>query len=185
MTTLVETVLRFRCFGSDCAVAVAGDGAEHAAAEAQDALLSWHRRFSRFEPDSELSRLNADPRGTVPVTPMMARFVQAAIDAARSTSGLVDATLLGALEDAGYRRDLRGSLPEAIALGRRRRRRCAPAGARSTSTRWPAPSAARRACDSTAAASRRACSPTRWPSASPASTRSRSTAAVTCASAGT
>ena len=126
MSTLVETVLRFGCFGSDCAVAVAGDDAEHAATEARDALLTWHRQFTRFAADSELSRLNADPRATVPVTPMMARFVQAAIDAARSTNGLVDATLLGALEDAGYRRDLRGSLPLSIALGLAPERR--PAG---------------------------------------------------------
>ena len=117
MRTQLETVRRFGCFGSDCAVVVAGDGAEHAAAEAEAALLTWHRRFTRFSPASELSQLNADPRGTVPVTPMMARFVQAAIDAAHETGGLVDATLIGALEDAGYRSDLRGSLPLSIALG--------------------------------------------------------------------
>jgi FAD:protein FMN transferase len=117
MTTLTETVRRFRCFGSDCTVAIAGEGAERAALEAEAQLLTWHRRFTRFSPDSELSRLNADPRGTVPVTPLMARFVQAAIDAAGSTGGLVDATLIGALEHAGYRRDLNGSLPLSIALG--------------------------------------------------------------------
>jgi len=117
MTTLVETVRRFACFGSQCTVAVGGPGAERAAADAEAALLTWHRRFTRFSPGSELSRLNADPRGTVPVTPTMARFVQAAIDAARATDGLVDATLIAALEDAGYRRDLPGSLPLSIALG--------------------------------------------------------------------
>ena len=131
MTTVVETVRRFRCFGSDCAVAVTGDGAEQAVAEAEAALKTWHRRFTRFEPSSELSRLNADPRGTVPVTPLMARFVQAAIDAARLTSGLVDATLIDALEDAGYRRDLRGSLPLSIALGLAPERRPAAPARRS------------------------------------------------------
>jgi thiamine biosynthesis lipoprotein len=133
MTTLTETVRRFRCFGSDCTVAVAGEGAARAAAEAEAQLLTWHRRFTRFTPDSELSRLNADPRGTVPVTPMMARFVQAAVDAAGSTNGLVDATLIGALEDAGYRRDLRGSLPLSIALGLAPERRPAAAARR---RRW-------------------------------------------------
>ena len=117
MTTLAETVRRFACFGSHCMVAVAGEGADQAAREAEAALLGWHRRFTRFSPDSELSQLNADPRATVPVTPLMARFVQAAIDAARQTDGLVDATLLGGLEQAGYRRDLPGSLPLSIALG--------------------------------------------------------------------
>jgi thiamine biosynthesis lipoprotein len=133
MTTLTETVRRFDCFGADCAVAVAGEGAERAAADAEAQLQTWHRRFTRFSPASELSQLNADPRGTVPVTPMMARFVQAAMDAARATDGLVDATLIGALEDAGYRRDLRGSLPLPIALGLAPARRPAAPARRS---RW-------------------------------------------------
>jgi FAD:protein FMN transferase len=133
MTTLVEAVRRFSCFGGRCTVAVAGDGAARAADDAQAALLTWHRRFTRFSPGSELSQLNADPRGTVPVTPMMARFVQTAIDAADQTGGLVDATQIGALEDAGYRRDLRGSLPLAFALGLAPARRPAAPARRS---RW-------------------------------------------------
>jgi thiamine biosynthesis lipoprotein len=133
MTTQLETVRRFACFGSRCTVAIAGDGAERAAEDAEAALLTWHRRFTRFSSDSELSQLNADPRGTVPVTPMMARFVQAAVDAARETGGLVDATLIGALEEAGYRRDLSGSLPLPIALGLAPPRRPAAAAQRS---RW-------------------------------------------------
>jgi thiamine biosynthesis lipoprotein len=134
MTSQLETVRRFRCFGSDCTVIVAGgDEATRAAEEAEAALLTWHRRFTRFSPASELSQLNADPRATVPVTPMMARFVQAAVDAGRETGGLVDATLLGALEDAGYRRDLRGSLPLPIALGLAPARRPAAPAQRS---RW-------------------------------------------------
>jgi thiamine biosynthesis lipoprotein len=134
MTTQLEIVRRFRCFGSDCAVVVAGgDHAARAAEEAESALLAWHRRFTRFSAASELSQLNADPRGTVPVTPMMARFAQAAIDAARATGGLVDATMIGALEDAGYRSDLRGSLPLPIALGLAPPRRPAAPARRS---RW-------------------------------------------------
>jgi thiamine biosynthesis lipoprotein len=133
MTTLTETVRRFRCFGSRCTVAVAGEGAERAAADAEAALLTFHRRFTRFSPDSELSQLNADPRGTVPVTPMMARFVQAAKDAALQSGGLVDATMIGALEQAGYRRDMTGSLPLSIALGLAPARRPAAGAQRS---RW-------------------------------------------------
>jgi thiamine biosynthesis lipoprotein len=127
MTTQVEIVRRFSCFGSDCTVIVAGDDrAARAAEDAEAQLLAWHGRFTRFSPASELSQLNADPRGTVSVSPVMARFVQATVDAARETSGLVDATLIGALEEAGYRRDLTGSLPLPIALGLAPARR--PAG---------------------------------------------------------
>jgi len=78
--------------------------------------LHWHDVFSRFEPASELSALNADPRDVVPVSPLMASFVAAAVDAARRTDGLVDATLLRAIERAGYRSDLRTPLPLKLAL---------------------------------------------------------------------
>jgi thiamine biosynthesis lipoprotein len=65
-------------------------------------MREWHQQFSRFEPQSELSRLNADRRVTVPVSPVMARFVEALLGAATATGGLVDATLLGEIEAAGY-----------------------------------------------------------------------------------
>jgi thiamine biosynthesis lipoprotein len=76
----------------------AGDAARWA----KRRLLHWHARFSRFEVASELSRLNGNPRETVRVSPMMAQFVQAALEAATFTDGLVDPTLLGELERAGY-----------------------------------------------------------------------------------
>jgi thiamine biosynthesis lipoprotein len=65
-------------------------------------LLDWHSQFSRFETSSELSRLNRDPRERVPVSPMMGRFVEAAMHAATITGGLVDPTLVDEVERAGY-----------------------------------------------------------------------------------
>jgi FAD:protein FMN transferase len=105
--------MTFRCFGTRCAVLV-DDRA--AAALARRRLEAWHGRFSRFLPDSELSRLNADPRPAVPVSPVMARLVEAVAAAARMTGGLVDATLLGEIEAAGYRTDLGAPVPPALAL---------------------------------------------------------------------
>lgn len=126
-----ETVLTFPCLGSTCAVLVMGDapheGHERAAARARRRLEGWHARFSRFSPDSELSRLNADPRATVHVHAKMARFVAAALEAAARTGGLVDPTLVGALERAGYAAHFEGaSLPLSDALRRAPARR--PAG---------------------------------------------------------
>ena len=60
------------------------------------------RRLSRFDPDSDLSRLNADPRLSVPAGALLRAAVAAALRAASSTCGLVDPTLLGALHGAGY-----------------------------------------------------------------------------------
>jgi len=121
---MIEATKTFTCLGGACTVAVAGEGPagapEDAVIAARDHLLAWHERFSRFEPTSELMSLNADPLERVRVSPMMARFVQAAVDAAIATGGLVDPTLLGEIEDAGYRDDrFRGTmaLPLALALG--------------------------------------------------------------------
>jgi thiamine biosynthesis lipoprotein len=107
---------------------------DRAAAErARRRLEAWHARFTRFRPDSELSRLNADPRAAVPVSPVMARLVAAVTAAARMTDGLVDATLLGEIEAAGYRGDLGAPVPPAVALRLAPRR--APAAA-SRASRW-------------------------------------------------
>ena len=101
-----EAITRFACFGGTCAVLVTSTGpagrAPEAAARARRRLLEWHDQFSRFDPASELSTLNADARETVPVSATMARFAQAAVAAARLTGGLVDPTLGGELAAAGY-----------------------------------------------------------------------------------
>ena len=115
-----EAIVRFDCFGSRCAVLVTGSGrlggAELAAQLARRQLRDWHRRFSRFEPGSELSLLNGNPGTRVPVTGTMARLAEAVVHAARRTGGLVDGTLVREIEAAGYESDLDGSLPLREAL---------------------------------------------------------------------
>jgi thiamine biosynthesis lipoprotein len=90
------------------------------------AVLDEHERvLTRFRPDSELCRLNDDPRPVVPASPVMRAFVAAARAAAERTGGLVDATLLGPLERLGYdasRADWpRGMLAPALAAAPERR----------------------------------------------------------------
>ncbi len=132
-----EQSATFECFGSTCTILVSGDTTERTAGEsvalARRRLLDWHQSFSRFIPDSELSRLNRDPRSVVPVSPMMARFAQAVLEAAAMTGGLVDATLVSEIEAAGYRADIRHplALPMALKLASLR----AP-GAPAASARW-------------------------------------------------
>ena len=79
----------------EAALAALADGI-HSQIEAVEAALT------RFTPDSELSRLNRDPRPAVPASPLLRRAVAAALWAADHRDGLVDATLLGELELAGY-----------------------------------------------------------------------------------
>jgi thiamine biosynthesis lipoprotein len=118
-----EAIERFPCFGGNASVIVAGPGPAGspaaAAALAKQRLLEWHEQFSRFEPASELSRLNADPRESVPVSPVMARLLRAIVDAGTTSGGLVDATLVGELERAGYAGHFNGDsvgLADALAL---------------------------------------------------------------------
>jgi thiamine biosynthesis lipoprotein len=60
------------------------------------------RRFSRFIPDSELSRFNATPGGWRDVSHRLHRLLRAALDAAAASGGLVNAAVLPALRIAGY-----------------------------------------------------------------------------------
>ena len=75
---------------------------EGAADRVEAFLRDYEARLSRFREDSELSALNADPRDEVPASDLLCGAVQAAIDAARLSDGLVDPTLLDDLEQAGY-----------------------------------------------------------------------------------
>ena len=65
-------------------------------------FVEIERRLSRFDPTSDLSRLNADPRSCVPAGPLLRAAVAAALRAASLSGGLVDPTLLGALREVGY-----------------------------------------------------------------------------------
>ena len=139
LVTLNEQSCQFECFGTTCGVWVIGDSERGdprtAVASAREQLLAWHHQFSRFERDSELSRLNRDPRTTVPVTTTMARFIEAAVAAADFTRGLVDFTLLDEIERAGYDRHHERSLaPELIRVSHGPRIAAAP----EPSMRWRA-----------------------------------------------
>jgi FAD:protein FMN transferase len=94
-------------------------------AYAETRLSEIHLRLSRFIEDSELSRLNLDPRETVPASHLMRRFAAAVVGAGNRSAGLVDATRLGPLERLGYRQSREGvaPVPLSIALERAPRRR--------------------------------------------------------------
>jgi thiamine biosynthesis lipoprotein len=118
---MAEATNTFTCFGGNCNVLVDGSGPAGTPSEAvtmvTDQLLLWHAQFSRFKSASELAMLNRDPLERLSVSPIMGRFVQAVIDSAGLTGGLVDATLLDQIEQVGYKSDhLRASLALPLAL---------------------------------------------------------------------
>jgi thiamine biosynthesis lipoprotein ApbE len=75
-----------------------------ASAATRRLLLEMDLAASRFRPDSELTRLNSAGGEWVPVSPLFARALRVAIDAAEWTDGLVDPTVGAALIDQGYDR---------------------------------------------------------------------------------
>lgn len=96
----------FRALGSDCRVVVVPDGPQVDGDGLIDLAVAGieidEQRWSRFRADSELSRLNE--ARSLPVSPETVELVGLALAAHRHTGGLVDPTVLPALEAAGYRR---------------------------------------------------------------------------------
>jgi thiamine biosynthesis lipoprotein len=122
-------------------------------------FAEWEQHLSRFRPDSELARLNGAGR-PMRVSAVLWQVLQAALEAARQSDGLVRPTLLGALEAAGYDRSFEALAPvaarpapapadwRAIGLNQRARTVALPAGARidlgGIAKGWAADQAARR-----------------------------------------
>jgi len=72
-------------------------------ADVQDMFASMERRLSRFNPHSELSRLN-QASNAFTASPTLFAAIEMALWAAEVTGGLFDPTILSDLERAGYDR---------------------------------------------------------------------------------
>ena len=98
-------------------------------------LAEIERRLSRFEESSDLARLNADPRISVPADAMLRAAAAAALRAAFLTGGLFDPTLVAALRRAGYHKSRARMQPPSL----RRALDSAPSRRRArpdTAARW-------------------------------------------------
>jgi len=93
---MIETT--FRAMGTT--ISLHGDASN--IARAGSAFDRYERRFSRFLPDSELSRMNASRAETVRLSPTMAEIMTIAADLRNRTDGLVDVGVGGAVVDWGY-----------------------------------------------------------------------------------
>ena len=107
----------FDALGTSCRVVVGGsadDAGLAAAATAQ--VRQLERRWSRFDPDSEISQLNRHPGRLTIVSASTYQLVQRAEEARAATGGRFNPLLLDQLETAGYRRSwLAGGGPAANA----------------------------------------------------------------------
>jgi FAD:protein FMN transferase len=114
----------WRAVGTTCSAAVALDpreeaGAEAALAAAQEEVAACERELSRFDPTSDLSRLNAAAGRWAPVGPRLQEALRLALRAREDTAGRFDPTVLPALAAAGYDRsfELLEERPAATAAG--------------------------------------------------------------------
>jgi thiamine biosynthesis lipoprotein len=105
-----ETVRRsFRAMGTDVTL-IGPSGAPPAAFDDAFRIVRSifdreDRRFSRFRADSEISSVNAAAGSWTTVSKPFRRVLRAALEAAETTGGLFDPTVLPALMAAGYDRD--------------------------------------------------------------------------------
>jgi thiamine biosynthesis lipoprotein len=102
----------FDVFGTRARVIVrAAQDAPLAALRVHALLRHMHQTLTRFDAGSELSRLNARAGETVAVSSTLLNAVQAALWAARRSDGLVDPTVIDALERHGYAGSRAGVAP--------------------------------------------------------------------------
>ncbi|HEU5003877.1 MAG TPA: FAD:protein FMN transferase [Actinomycetota bacterium] len=93
--------LDFRVMGSDATVVVVGGPAGLAEA-ARDRLDDLEALWSRFRPDSEISRLNAAGGAPLAVSPETVQLVETAVRAWHLSDGACDPTVLGDVLRSGY-----------------------------------------------------------------------------------
>jgi thiamine biosynthesis lipoprotein len=108
MTARLERIA-FRAVGTDCSAAVTTSGADlrrarQALAAAHAEVAACEAVLSRFDPSSDLSRLNRDAGSWVAVDARLVEALRLALRARVATRGRFDPTILPALVAAGYDR---------------------------------------------------------------------------------
>lgn len=82
----------------------------------QQFIEGFDAALSRFSATSELARLNESDTDDVELSWLMSEFVSAALWSAKTSAGLVDPTVIGALERVGYAHSRNGVKPASLAL---------------------------------------------------------------------
>jgi FAD:protein FMN transferase len=99
----MQAEARFPAMGTQVHVVVVGGSLDHLDM-AREFVDDLERRWSRFRPDSEVSRLNDAAGRPLRVSAETVALVRLAVEGARITDGRFDPTVLGAMLRAGYDR---------------------------------------------------------------------------------
>lgn len=135
---MAEHDVTFDAMGSHVRLLIGEPGpgmapAAEAAERARAFVTEFDAALSRFKPESELCALNGDARERVPASELLRAAVKAGLHAAEISDGLVDPTLVGEIESAGYvvsRAGMAGEPLEVALQGAPPRRPAAPHPAR-------------------------------------------------------
>jgi thiamine biosynthesis lipoprotein len=127
----VITDISFRAMGSQCRIVV--DGEAGLVDRAQTRIADLERRWSRFLPDSEITRVNAAAGSMAVVSSDTYQLVERAASAVDETDGCFDPTMLCELAELGYDRSLEQLAPPRAPVDRRAVRR----GDRRAEPRFP------------------------------------------------
>lgn len=101
--TVAATLHRHTCQVFTCEVTLASHGPPRTPfAEVERRLADLDRRFSRFRPDSELSRLNAAAGRWHDISTDLHALLRHALDVATASDDLVNVAVLPRLRAAGY-----------------------------------------------------------------------------------
>jgi thiamine biosynthesis lipoprotein len=96
----------FTAFGGAACEVLAGDGTESDVSDLVAEVYAFETQMTRFRPESELSRFNAQAGDRVPVTPLLESLLGACLDAFTLSEGLVNAAVHDAVVRAGYDRSI-------------------------------------------------------------------------------
>ncbi len=94
----------FGAMGTTVALLLPDDASELYTRVVRELFDVWERTLSRFQPDSELSRLNRQTGTPTVVSELLFSVLTTALDAAAATGGLYDPTLLPQMLYVGYDR---------------------------------------------------------------------------------
>lgn len=95
---------QFRAMGTTISLLLPDALCQEGTQIVQDLFSVWEQTLSRFLPESELSRLNAMSGKPVAVSDLLYSVLKTALDAAQTTQGVYDPTLLRQMVQVGYDR---------------------------------------------------------------------------------
>jgi thiamine biosynthesis lipoprotein ApbE len=102
VTVAAPSTATWRALGTGVRLVVSEGDLDAARSAVETVLRDVDLAYSRFRPDSEISRLNERAGTTVAISALFADAIVAALDAAERTGGAVDPTVGRAMRAIGY-----------------------------------------------------------------------------------